>query len=293
MTDTEAEPMPEVEGRRRRRRPGERRARPRVRQGLRRGAYLLPSLFTIGNVLLGFYAVVLGFRGRFDDAAVMVIIAGILDALDGRIARLTGNESEFGKELDSLADVLTFGSAPALLAFLWGLEGYGRVGWLVPLFYLLCAAIRLARFNVQTRTVDSRFFVGLPAPAAAGALVALLFAAPTPNALLTWASFLRPELVEGFMILALIVIGGLMVSTFRYPSFKNIDLRQRWSYRAFMAVAAGVLVLAYRPAAFLLSAAGIYTLSGPVGWLWGFLWGRLRRRDEEAPAAQPDSSEPA
>lgn len=265
------------------------RRRPRVRQGLRRGAYLLPSLFTIGNVLLGFYAVVLGFRGRFDEAAVMVMIAAILDGLDGRIARLMGNESEFGKEFDSLADVLTFGSAPALLAYVWGLEAYGRVGWLVPLFYLLCTAIRLARFNVQTRTVDSRYFVGLPSPAAAGALVALFFAAPTPDALLMWMSWLRPELVEGFMALALVIVGSLMVSTFRYPSFKKIDLRQRWSYRAFMALAAGVLVLAYRPAALVLTAAGVYTLSGPVGWLWS----RVRRRDDEAPAVEPGPSEAA
>jgi len=278
--------MPEDEGSRAGHARKGRRRRPRVRQGLRRGAYLLPSLFTIGNVLLGFYAVVLGFRDRFDEAAVMVMIAAVLDAMDGRIARLMGNESEFGKEFDSLADVLTFGSAPALLAFLWGLESYGRVGWLVPLFYLLCTTIRLARFNVQTRTVDSRYFVGLPCPAAAGAMVALFFAAPTSDALLTWAAWLRPQLVEGVMLLALVTVGSLMVSTFRYPSFKKIDLRQRWSYRAYMALAAGVLVLAYRPAAFLLTAAGIYTLSGPVSWLWG----RVRRRDDEVPAVETDPS---
>lgn len=263
--------------------------RPPFRQGLRRGAYLLPSVFTLGNVLLGFYAIVLGIRGRFDDAAVMVIIAGILDALDGRIARLTGNESEFGKQFDSLADVLTFGSTPAFLAYLWGLEAYGRVGWLVPLFYLLCTTIRLARFNVQTRVVDSRSFVGLPSPAAAGAVVALLFAAPTPDAWQSWAVWLRPELLEGLMIVALITVGGLMISTFRYPSFKKIDLRRRWSYRAFMTLAAVLLVLAYHPAAFLVSAALIYALSGPAAWLWGRKW----RREDEASAAELESPETA
>ena len=116
------------------RRSGSRRP---VRRGLRRGIYFLPSLFTIGNILFGFYAIVLGLRGRFEDAAMMVVIAGFLDALDGRIARRTGTESEFGKEFDSLADVVTFGAAPALLAYLWGLEKYGRAGWLIPLFYLI------------------------------------------------------------------------------------------------------------------------------------------------------------
>lgn len=257
-----------------------------VRRRLRRGAYLLPSLFTIGNVLLGFYAVVLGFRGRFEDAAVMIIIAGVLDALDGGIARLTGTESEFGKQLDSLADVLTFGAAPALLAFLWGLEAYGRVGWLVPLFFLLCTAIRLARFNVQTKVVDSRYFVGLPAPAGAGAIVALLFSAPTREEWLAVNDWLQPPLVEGVMIFALIAVGSLMVSTFRYRSIKKFELLERWSYRAFMTVVAFVLVLAVRPAAFLLTAALLYTLSGPAAWLWG----RLRRRDE-VPAPEIDTSE--
>lgn len=258
---------------------------PRVRRRLRGGAYLLPSLFTTGNILLGFYAIVLGFRHRFEDAAVMIVVAAILDGLDGRIARLIGTESEFGKEFDSLADVLTFGAAPAFLAFFWGLSDLGRIGWLVPLYFLLCTAIRLARFNVQTRTVDSRFFVGLPSPAGAGAIVALLFSTPAPGAWQEWLEWLQPSVVKGVMIFALIVVGTLMITTFRYPSFKKIDLRERWSYRAFMTVAAFLLVLAYDPAAFLLSAALLYTASGPVVSAWS----RLRRRDE---AAVPASDSP-
>ena len=249
----------------------------KVRRRLRGGAYLLPSLFTTGNVLLGFYAVVLGYRGRFHDAAIMVLVAAVLDALDGRIARLTKTESEFGKEFDSLADVLTFGATPAYLAFLWGLEKYGRVGWLIPLYYLLCTTIRLARFNVQTKSVDKRFFVGLPSPAASGTVVALLFSAPTPESWQVRWPWASPSLVEAVMTFTLIAAGTLMISTFRYPSGKQIDLRERWSYRAFMTVAAFILVLAYRPAAFLLSAALLYTLSGPAGWLWG----RIRRKGAE------------
>lgn len=119
----------------------------------RRGLYLLPSIFTIGNILLGFFAVIRGLQGRYSEAAIAIFAAAILDALDGRIARLTKTESEFGREFDSLADVLTFCSAPALLAYLWGLQDLGRIGWLVPFFYLTAGATRLARFNVQASTL--------------------------------------------------------------------------------------------------------------------------------------------
>ena len=127
------------------------RNRPKSSRKLRRGAYLLPSLFTVGTIVLGFYAVIRGLRGDFASAALMIILAGVLDNLDGRIARLTNTDSDFGREFDSLADVLTFGAAPALLAHLWGFRELGRVGWLLPLFFLVCATTRLARFNVQTK----------------------------------------------------------------------------------------------------------------------------------------------
>jgi len=231
----------------------------------------LPSLFTIGNILLGFYAVVLGFRAfdlglerLFMHGALLVFVAGILDGLDGRIARLVGTESEFGKEYDSLADAITFGVAPALLAFFWGLHAFGRIGWLIPLFYTVCCVTRLARFNVQVRVVDARWFVGLPTPAAAAAICSILFFAPDKE----W----KPYMV-GLLMVALIGVGLLMVSTFRYHSFKKIDLRQRWSYRAIVPIAAVVLVTAIHPRAFFLAVAVLYTLSGPVGWAWG----RLRR----------------
>jgi CDP-diacylglycerol---serine O-phosphatidyltransferase len=259
--------------------------RRRMQTRLRRGAYLLPSAFTIGNMLLGFYAVICGLRsaldggppGAFEKAALLVFSAALLDGLDGRIARLTGTDSDFGREYDSLADLFTFGVAPALLAYAWGLHWLDRVGWLVPLFFVVCSATRLARFNVQVRVVDSRYFVGLPAPAAAGAICSLLFFAPDPD----W----RPWL-QGMMVVALIAIGALMVSTFRYPSFKHLDLRRRWSYRALLPIAAVILVVAYYPTAIFLAVAVIYTASAPLTWLWG----RLRRRSggddpvAEAPA---------
>lgn len=237
-------------------------ASPPAPRRLRRGAYLLPSLFTIGNVLLGFYAIVRGLRGDFDKAALLIFTAGFLDALDGRIARMTHTESDFGKELDSLADVLTFGMAPALLAYLWGLDEFGRIGWLVPLFYLVACATRLARFNVQTRIVDSRNFVGLPSPAAAGCIGSLLFFIPDPE-WKVWA--------QGAMFLDLVLAGSLMVSTFRYPSSKRIDLRRRWSYRTALVFAAVVLLAVVNVKAFFLIMAIVYTSFGPLGWLIGKL----------------------
>lgn len=245
-----------------------------VRKRLRRGAYLLPSLFTMGNIMLGFYAVVSALEDQFRTAAILVFAAGFLDGLDGRIARLTGTESEFGKEFDSLADVLAFGSAPALIAFQWSLRPLDRLGWLLPVFFLLCTAVRLARFNVQTKTVDSRFFVGLPSPAAAGALVSLIFLAYDKTAL---EAGLDPLWIERIMPLALVLFGSLMVSTFRYPSMKRVDLKQKLSYRAALMVGAIILVLVYYPEAFFPLAALTYSLTGPFSWLTG----RLRRKTLE------------
>jgi CDP-diacylglycerol--serine O-phosphatidyltransferase len=247
----------------------------------------MPSLFTIGNMLLGFYAMVCGFRafstqvddGLFARGALLVFVAALLDGLDGRIARMTGTESDFGREYDSLADVITFGVAPAMLALFWGLHELGRLGWLVPLFFTVCCATRLARFNVQARIVDSRYFVGLPAPAAAGAICSILFFAPDRE----W----KPWLVL-LMLVALVGIGLLMVSTFRYRSFKQFDLRRRWSYRALVPVAAVVLVTALSPRAFFLAVAVLYTFSGPIGWTWG----RLRPRPAEV-KAEPAAAEGA
>lgn len=255
---------------------------------MRRGIYLLPSAFTIGNMLFGFYAVVSATRGEFQKGALLIFAAAILDALDGRIARMSGTDSDFGKEYDSLADVLTFGSAPALMAYFWGLDelsfwglqSVARIGWLIPLYFLVCCATRLARFNVQTKVIDSRYFVGLPAPAAAGAICSILFFVPDQE----W----RPW-TTAFMALALLVVGSLMVSTFRYKSFKEIDLRRRWSYRAMLLIAAVILVAVARPDAFFLVVATIYTVSGPLAWVWG----RVRpRRSAELPEEAPLEESP-
>ncbi len=248
--------------------------------------YLLPSLFTLGNVFLGFLAIIEGLEGSFVRAAILLFSAGVLDALDGRIARLTGTESEFGKAFDSLADVLTFGSTPALLAYLWGLGSLGRIGWLAPIFFLVCTATRLARFNVQNKSVDSRFFVGLPSPAAAGAIGSFLLIAPhsgagradTASAPLgdraatgaaTGAIDGWSHLLPVLMVVTLFVIGILMVSTFRYPSLKRLDFGRRRSYRLLIPVTAVLILAAIHPPAFFVSVAVLYTCYGPLAWLAG------------------------
>jgi CDP-diacylglycerol--serine O-phosphatidyltransferase len=242
------EPRPEA--------PPKRRSRRRSR--LRRGAYLLPSLFTVGNIFFGFFAVVSALNGSFQRAAVLIFIAGILDGLDGRIARLTDTESDFGREFDSLADVITFGMAPALLVYSGLSRDFGRLAWLVPLFYLVCTASRLARFNVQTHGRASRYFVGLPAPAAACSAGAILLFAHNRSI---------DELLGVPLLAATILLAILMISTFRYPSFKGVDLRRRWSYRMALPVAASLLVIGYDPPVFFLAVGLLYTSWPPLAWL--------------------------
>ena len=242
---------------------------------LQRGAYLLPSLFTIANMLLGFYAVVCGLRGQFRLAAILVFVAAIVDTFDGLIARVTGTESDFGKEYDSLADVITFGAVPAILTWLWGLDELHRDAWLVPLFFMVCTATRLARFNVQHKVVDKRWFVGLPTPAAAGTICSLLFYAPDRE----WKSWMI-----GLVSVSLLLVGLLMVSTFRYRSVKGFDPRQRMSYRVAVPIAALFLVIYYQPYAVFLILAVAYTLSGPALWLFGQVRGRGRQQPEAVPA---------
>ena len=253
-------------------------ARPRAR-GIRRGAYLLPGLFTMGNMVAGFYSIICGFDGQFLKAAILILVAAALDSVDGRIARMTGTDSEFGKEYDSLADVITFGAAPGMLVYFWGLRELNPDSWLLSAFYMVCTATRLARFNVQTRVVDSRYFVGLPSPWAALTICALLSCVPNP------AGDLR-VILQVVLGAALLLIGTLMVSTFRYKSFKDFGRRRRWSYRAFVPIAAILLSVAFMPRPALLALALLYTLSGPATSALARLRPRGPRPDDPAPLAQ-------
>jgi CDP-diacylglycerol---serine O-phosphatidyltransferase len=238
---------------------------------LRRGVYLLPSLFTMGNMFCGYLCVLFAIRGEFAIAAPFIGVAVVLDMLDGRIARMTGTATAFGVEFDSLADVISFGIAPAVLTFMWGLQPLQRLGWAAGFIYLSAAALRLARFNIQSvKSTDKRHFVGMPSPAAAGIPAATIFFYPTPLRDPAWA----------LIALALMVIpAALMVSTLKFNSFKTIDTQQRRSYKVLALVALVIAVIQLHPSIVLLALAYLYMLSGVVGAVWT----RLRRRG--APAA--------
>ncbi len=228
----------------------------------RRGIYLLPTLFTVGNLFCGFSSLVQTARASYEQAAVLIIVAGLLDLLDGRIARLTGTTSEFGVEFDSLADVVSFGLAPSFLAYHWALGSLHRLGWLVAFLFVVCAAMRLARFNIQGSGGNKRYFAGLPTPPAAAALACLAFAFPAPPPA-AWTSTVVAVLV--------VLVAILMVSRFRYRSFKDVDLRNRRSYLYVLLMAAAVVAIAYKPAGAAVILAGAYVLSGPVSYAWAFL----------------------
>lgn len=244
-----------------------------MRTRFRRGASLVPALFTTGNLFLGFWAIVRAFGGQYSQAAQCILGAGVLDALDGRIARLTGTTSEFGAELDSLSDVISFGVAPAVLAYSWGLSAAPRAGWLAAFLFVMCGALRLARFNVQRHVIDSRFFVGLPIPLAAAPVATLVMFEPGA----------RSERHEAVLVMSLVaILGLLMVSTLRYRSFKDIDLRARRSYLAVLVIALLFLLVALHPEAVLLLGAAGYAVSGPLAHAVGILRRRWWRAPEPA-----------
>ena len=246
------------------------------RRGVRRGVYVIPALFTVGNVFCGYLSLDASVHGRYDLAAGLLFLAGFLDSLDGRVARMTGSTSAFGEQLDSLADVLSFGLAPAFLVYHWGLGAYGRMGLFASFLFLVCGACRLARFNVQLNVVDKRWFVGLPIPAAAGALCGLIWVLPEPIP--------DPRIAAAFVVITLL-LGFLMVSTFRYRSFKDVDLRSKKSVRLVPLV--GLLVAAvaaWRPDVCLAGLAVVYALSAPTARLATALFPRRTPPPSGAPA---------
>ena len=242
-----------------------RRSTDRPARRFRRGVSLLPSMFTIGNMFCGYACIVHAMRGEFDVAAPFIGFAMVLDMLDGRIARMTGTTSDFGIELDSLADVISFGMAPAVLSFAWGLQPLGRLGWAVGFLFVAAAALRLARFNIQVGSVDKRYFVGMPSPAAAAVPAATVFA--YPYGFTTYA-----EAVP--VILMVLVPALLMVSTIRFRSFKTIDLQTRRSYTVLLLVAVLLALVAAQPDYLFIVLAYGYLVSAFVEMAWL----RLRRR---------------
>ena len=226
------------------------------RRRFRRGVYLLPSVFTMANMFCGYACIVYSMRGEFATAAPFIGFAIVLDMLDGRIARLTGSTSAFGIEFDSLADVISFGVAPAIMLFAWGLNPLGRLGWAAGFLFVAAAAVRLARFNIQSGSQDKRYFVGMPSPAAAGIPAATVYAYP-------WGF---QSYAEALPVLALVIVPALlMVSTIRFRSFKSFNLQARRSYPALILVALGLALLAAQGELVLLILAYGYLASGFVG----------------------------
>ncbi len=183
----------------------------------RRGIFLLPNLLTTGAMFAGFYAVIAGMDADFSNACVAIIVAMVLDGLDGRVARLTNTQSAFGAEYDSLSDLIAFGMAPALICFNWALSSLGKVGWTICFIYVACAALRLARFNIQLGTTDKRFFVGLASPSAAGLVVFMVWAFFENQVQVT----VMVAMVAAFITFA---AAALMVVNIRYLSFRTWTL---------------------------------------------------------------------
>lgn len=235
----------------------------------RKGIYLLPNLFTTGALFSGFYAVVASMNGDFINASIAIFVAMILDGMDGRVARLTNTQSDFGAEYDSLADMVSFGVAPALVAFSWALQDLGKVGWVAAFIYVAGAALRLARFNTQIGTADKNFFTGLASPAAAAIVAGTVWVFSETG--------VKGEDVAWLMAAVVPAAGLLMVSNFRYHSFKGLDLRGKVPFVAMLAVVFGFVIISMDPAKVLLMIFMAYGLSGPGYELW-LQWKERRAR---------------
>jgi CDP-diacylglycerol--serine O-phosphatidyltransferase len=233
-----------------------------------RGIYLLPNLFTTGGLFAGFFAIIAASQGRFEAACIAIFIAGVLDGVDGRVARLTNTQSEFGVQYDSLADLISFGMAPALVMYHWALMSMkldgatmGKLGWLAAFLYAACAALRLARFNSQVGQVDKRWFIGLASPAAAGLMASFVWTMHD----LGW----KGDELRHAALAVTIVAGLLMVSRLRYNSFKGSGSgpkADRVPFFALLIVVVVLIALAIDAPKTLLAASVLYALSGPLLW---------------------------
>lgn len=239
----------------------------------RRGIYILPNLFTTAGLFAGFFAIVQAMNGNFDYAPLAVFIAMIMDMLDGRVARWTHTESDFGAEYDSLVDMVSFGLAPALVMYEWALSGMGQLGWLAAFIYTACTGLRLARFNSQLGSADKRYFQGLPSPAAAAVVMAFIW---------VLHSYGVPGREISILALAVTVLAGvLMVSNIRYRSFKDLDLKGRVPFMAVLAVPLIFVLVFLDPPQVLFMAFLAYAVSGPAAAGWKLL--RLRRTAHRRP----------
>lgn len=250
-----------------------------------RGIYLLPNLFTTGCLFAGFYAIVSAMNGRFEAAAIAIFVAMVMDGLDGRVARLTNTQSAFGAEYDSLADMVSFGLAPALVIYVWALSNLGKLGWLAAFVYTAGTALRLARFNTQVGGADKRYFQGLASPAAAAVVAGLV-----------WVG--HDYMVDGRNVSYLafgvtLAMGLLMVSNVRYRSFKDLDLKGRVPFVAILLVVLVFVLISIDPPQILFGIFALYALSGPVMTLISLRRRRAERHEHHGKSKTEDKDDSA
>ena len=246
----------------------------------RRGIYLLPNLFTTAALFCGFYAIVSSINGKFETAAIAIFIAMLLDGVDGRVARLTNTESDFGAEFDSLADMVSFGLAPALIIYLWTLSSLGKIGWLVAFVYVACAALRLARFNTQAEHSDKNYFQGLASPAAAALVAGLIWNGELIQ------QYLSMPVLQVVALVTTFFAGLLMVSNVRYHSFKGVNWRSKVPFVTILMFVFVLVFVSAEPALVLFGIFFVYALSGPALTLI-----LLRRRRAERAALKHQDKE--
>ena len=238
-----------------------RRRRKKSDDEIRKGIFILPNLFTTANLFSGFFGLIAAVQGKFNVAAIAILVSCMFDILDGKVARLTKSSSRFGVEYDSLADLVAFGVTPAILMYLWTLQPFGRLGWSAAFFFVACGALRLARFNVQVDSVQKKYFVGLPIPGAA-CMVA------TTVLIFYHFDIFRP-LKSYILLLATFGLSFLMISSIKYNSFKDSDLFRRKPFQSLLMMVFLFTIVAARPSVMLFSLMLLYTLSGPARYIFG------------------------
>jgi len=229
-----------------------------------RGIYLLPNLFTMAALFAGFFAIISATQHKFEAASIAIFIAMIFDGLDGRVARLTHSQTQFGAEFDSLSDMVSFGLSPALVLYFWSLQSLGKAGWLGAFLYTVCTALRLARFNSRDQNEEKRYFTGLSTTAAAGFIAGFIWALTSHGLDMTS----KPMAILALVITILVAL--LKVSFIRFRSFKDFDMRGRVPFMAILILVLLLVLVSFDPPDVLLIVFGIYVLSGPVGWVFRF-----------------------
>lgn len=247
-------------------------------ESIKRGIYILPNLVTTASLFAGFYSLVSTLNGNYYTAAILIFVSAVCDGLDGKVARMTGTTSKFGVEYDSLADVIAFGVTPALMVYAWALRPYGRLGWLAAFLFVACGALRLARFNVQVNTVESKRFVGLPIPAAACMVASTVLLFQHLNRM-PLELFQAPFMFKRLALITLIyLLAFLMVSNFRYYSFKDPALIKRQPFGFLLLAVAVLIVVVAEPVVMTFAIMLCYVLSGPVAFV--LTWPRRHRLEK-------------